>query len=153
MLYVNFIRWLFPPAEREIPADSPQVVAPEVPPRTALRPAARVPGVNVTISRTGDDMVVRVEGEARVDCAGALLDGLLRPSACRSPVVTLDLSGLRSISALAVGVLVCYRRSVVRTGGRVHLARQLQPAVRAALTRAGLPDLFETGEDMAQTSA
>jgi hypothetical protein len=36
--------------------------------------------------------------------------------------VTLDLSELRSISSLAMGVLVAYRRGVVRRGGRVRLA-------------------------------
>jgi anti-anti-sigma factor len=92
-------------------------------------------------------MVIRIDGEARVDCAGALLNGLLTPAACRPPVVTLDLSGLHSISSLAMGVLVCYRRGVVRTGGRVRLAGELQPAVREALTRAGLLDLFETATD------
>jgi hypothetical protein len=56
--------------------------------------------------------------------------------------VTLDLSELRSISRLAMGVLRAYRRWVVRTGGRVRLAGGLQPAVREALKRAKLLDLF-----------
>jgi anti-anti-sigma factor len=58
--------------------------------------------------------------------------------------VTLDLSELRFISSLAMGVLVTFRRSVVRTGGRVRLAEGFQPAVKEALTRAGLLDLFAT---------
>jgi anti-anti-sigma factor len=92
-------------------------------------------------------MVIRVKGEARADCAGALMDGLLTPTARRPAVVTLDLSELRSISRLAIGVLVAYHRSVVRTGGRVRLARELQPAVKEALARAKLFDLFETIAD------
>jgi anti-anti-sigma factor len=89
-------------------------------------------------------MVIRVKGEARVDCAGALLDGLLASTARRQALVTLDLSELRSISSLAMGVLVAYRRGVVRSGGRVCLAEGLQPAVHEALARAELFDLFET---------
>jgi anti-anti-sigma factor len=86
---------------------------------------------------------MRVKGEAREDCAGALLAGLLAPA--RHPTaVTLDLSELRSISCLAMSVLVAYRRSVLRTGGRVRLARELLPAVKEVLTRAKLFDLFET---------
>jgi anti-anti-sigma factor len=107
-----------------------------------------VPAVEVAVSQTADDMVIRVSGEARVDSAGALLDGLLSPAACRPAVVTLDLSALRSISSLAMGVLVAYRRGVVRTGGRVRLAGELQPGVKEALARAGLLDLFETTADV-----
>jgi anti-anti-sigma regulatory factor len=59
-------------------------------------------------------------------------------------VVTLDLSEVRSISSLAMGVLVAFRRGVVRAGGRVCLAPDLHPAVREALTRAELTSLFET---------
>jgi anti-anti-sigma factor len=100
--------------------------------------------VQVAVSQASDDVVIRVKGDARVDCAGALLDGLLAAAARRPASVTLDLSELRSISSLAMGVLVAYRRGVVRAGGRVRLAEDLQPAVREALTRAELLDLFET---------
>jgi hypothetical protein len=57
--------------------------------------------------------------------------------------VTFDLGELRSISSLAMGVLVGVRRAAVRTGARVRLARELQPKVREALERARLMDLFE----------
>jgi hypothetical protein len=78
-----------------------------------------------------------------MDCVDALLNGLLIPTALRPAVVTLDLSELRCISSLAMGALVTYRRGVVRTGGRVRLAGELQPAVREALARAELLDLFQ----------
>jgi anti-anti-sigma factor len=97
----------------------------------------------VAVSHTPDDMVIRVKGEARVECASALLGALLAPAARRPGVVTLDLSELRCISSLALGVLVGYRRGVVRAGGRVRLAGGLQPAVQEALARAELLDLFE----------
>jgi anti-anti-sigma regulatory factor len=88
-------------------------------------------------------MLIRVKGEATAQGAGALLGGLLVPSACRPAVVTLDLSELRSISCLAMGALVAYRRGVVRAGGRVLLVGELQPAVREALARAEVLGLFE----------
>jgi anti-anti-sigma regulatory factor len=94
-----------------------------------------------------DGVVIRVKGEASVESAGALLSGLLAPASRRPAVVTLDLSELRSISGLATGVLVAYRRVVVRAGGRVRLAEELQPAVKEALARAESLDLFETTAD------
>jgi anti-anti-sigma regulatory factor len=59
--------------------------------------------------------------------------------------VTLDLSELRSLSCLAMGVLVSYRRGVVRNGGQVRLRPDLQAPVRDALQRAGLLELFGEG--------
>jgi hypothetical protein len=52
-----------------------------------------------------------------------------------------------------MGVLVTYRRGVVRAGGRVRLAAELQPAVHEALARAELLDLFETTDDVRPTAA
>ena len=101
----------------------------------------------MVVDQTSDDLVLRIKGEAHPAGVGALLAGLLAPTACRPALVTLDLSELRGISCLAMGVLVSYRRSVVRRGGRVRLAEPLQPAVREALARAELLDLFETTED------
>jgi hypothetical protein len=57
--------------------------------------------------------------------------------------VIFELSQLEFISSLAMGVLVAYRRAVVRAGGRVCLAADLQPGVREALDRAQLRSLFE----------
>jgi anti-anti-sigma factor len=144
MFTYYFPQWFARPAKYPAPGERPQVVAPALPAPRVSRPAAAAPAVEVAVSQTADGLVIRVKGEARVDCAGALLAGLLAPAARRPPVVTLDLSELRSISSLAMGVLVAYRRGVVRAGGRVRLAEDLQPAVREALARAELFDLFET---------
>jgi anti-anti-sigma factor len=110
------------------------------------------PAVQVSVIQTAADLIIRVKGEARVECAGALLDGLQAPAARRPAVVILDLSELRSISCLAMGVLVAYRRGVVRAGGRVRLAESLQPAVHEALARAKLFGLFEATADAKPTS-
>jgi anti-anti-sigma factor len=121
-------------------AGPPDPASPPAPSRQAPEPA---PSVEVTVNETADGTVIRVKGVAGVKQSGALLSGLLTPAARRPAVVTLDLSGLGSISSLAMGVLVAYRRGVVRAGGRVILAVGLQPAVREALARAELFDLFE----------
>jgi anti-anti-sigma factor len=102
----------------------------------------------VAVSQNAYGMVLRVKGEAGPDSAGVLLAGLLAPLALHPEVVTLDLSKLRSLSCLAVDVLRAYRRRVARSGGRVRLLRELQPAVEEALARAGLLDLFEAREDV-----
>jgi anti-anti-sigma regulatory factor len=91
-------------------------------------------------------MLVCIKGDATVDAAGSLLHGLLVPSTRRQVIVTIDLSELRSISSLAMGVLVAYRRSVIRRGGQVRLAEGMQAAVREALARAEILALFETAE-------
>ena len=107
-----------PPAQSAALGDRPPTAS-----AVQARCNLRSPGaaVQVEVSQTADGMVLRVKGEALDECAGALLDGLFAP-ATRRPVVTLDLSELRSISCLARGVLVGYCRSVVRRGGRVRLA-------------------------------
>jgi anti-anti-sigma factor len=123
-------------------------VTPTHPAHHTPRPSAASPAVQVSLIQTAPDLVIRIKGEATAQSVGVLLAGLLAPSACRPAVVTLDLSELRSISCLAMGVLVAYRRSVVRTGGRVRLAEELQPAVHEALARGELLGLFEaTAED------
>jgi anti-anti-sigma factor len=138
MLLAHLSRWFARPAKRPVASDRPPVV-PQLPACGPPLPAA----VQVAANPTADGMVIRLKGEAGVGCAGALLDGLLTHSAHRPAVVTIDLSELRSISCLAVGVLAAYRRGVARTGGRVRLAGEVQPAVRESLVRADLYELFE----------
>jgi anti-anti-sigma regulatory factor len=89
--------------------------------------------------------IIQVKGEGRAECAGALLHGLL--AARRLAVVTIDLSELRSISSLALGVLGAYQQCVARSGGQVRLAGMLSPAVKDPLARATPFDLFEASMD------
>jgi anti-anti-sigma factor len=103
--------------------------------------------VELVVGQTSDQMVIRVKGEATVTSSGSLLNGLLAPAARRSAEITLDLSELRFVSSMAMGVLVAFRRGVVRSGGRVCLAETLQPAVREALTQAGVLEIFEARAD------
>jgi anti-anti-sigma factor len=91
------------------------------------------------------EVIVRIKGDATVTAATTLDASLLPLTARRPQFVTLDLSELHSLSALVMGVLVRYRRAVVRAGGRVRLTQTLQPQVREALVRAELLELFATG--------
>jgi anti-anti-sigma factor len=92
---------------------------------------------------TAAGVEVRLRGQAGVLEADAL-DAVLRPLAARRPAwVVFELSKLESLSSLAMGVLVAYRRAAVRAGARVGLAADLQPGVREALDRAGVRSLFE----------
>jgi hypothetical protein len=46
---------------------------------------------------------------------------LVRLTAQRPPLVTVDLSGLSAISCLVMGVLMAFQHWLVRSGGRVRL--------------------------------
>ena len=144
--------WFARPAGCGTPPERTPVVTPTLPAPCAPRPAAAGPAVQVSVIQTAAALVIRVKGEATVQSVGVLQASLLAPSAYRPAVVTLDLSQLRSISCLALGVLVAYRRGVVRTGGRVRLAEELQPAVHEALARAELLGLFEASADAGPAS-
>src|SRR5262249_27446693 len=103
-------------------------------------------GVLVSIDEVPDEVVVRVAGEATFWHVDKLSAALLSLSARRPSHVVLDLSGLTCVSSLAIGVLVQFRRGIVRSGGRVCLAPILQNTAREALARAGVIDLFRLPE-------
>ena len=111
-------------------------------PSSAPKRAEGAPRIEVGVTEAPGEVVVRVAGKGCVGQADALTAGLLGLSARRPPLVTLDLSGLTCVSSLAMGVLVTFRRGVVRAGGRVRLAAPLQGPVHEALERAGLLTLF-----------
>jgi anti-anti-sigma factor len=102
----------------------------------------RCPLIEVGVGKTTGEVVIRLAGEAGIRQADELTAALLGLSALRPPLVTLDLSGLHAISCLTMGVLVTFRRGIIRAGGRVRLAAALQQPVRTALEGAGLFTLF-----------
>jgi anti-anti-sigma factor len=104
--------------------------------------AVRIPRIEVAVTETPGEVVVRVAGKGCVGQAEALAAGLLRLSARRPSRITLDLGGLNCVSSLTMGVLVSFRQGVVRAGGQVSLAASLREPVREALERAGLLALF-----------
>jgi anti-anti-sigma factor len=110
----------------------------------ADRPPEPAPRLEIEILEAGQEAVVRLRGEAGVGEAGVLETSLLRLVAWRPAGVIFDLSELHFLSSLAVGVLATYRRAAVRAGVRVRRASALHPAVREALDRSELMDLFES---------
>ena len=112
--------------------------APSSPPNGA----GRVSQIEVGVTNASGEMIVRIAGKGCVGQADALAAALLSLSARWPSLVTLDLSGLKCVSCLTMGVLVRFRRGVVRAGGRVRLAAALQRPVRESLERAELLTLF-----------
>ena len=102
----------------------------------------RCPLIEADVGKTTGEVVVRLIGEAGVRRADELTAALLGLSTLRPGLVTLDLSRLNAVSCLSMGVLVAFRRGIVRAGGRVRLAAALQRPVRERLERAELLTLF-----------
>ena len=98
--------------------------------------------IELRVERRPDFLRVAIRGEASYDQAEVLSAELLRISHDGSSLVVLDLAGLTSLSSLAMGALIEYRRGVARRGVEVRLAN-VQPQVWLALELAGLGRLFE----------
>jgi anti-anti-sigma regulatory factor len=122
------------------PAVTPYPVSPPVPAEKRPRPAGRF---EVEVLDTPAGVEVQIRGQAGVVVVGSLEAVLLRLAARRPACVIFELGKLESISTLAMGLLVTYRRAAVRAGSQVCLATDLQPVVREALDRAGLMSLFQ----------
>jgi len=104
-----------------------------------LRPS----GIDVTMSEKAGEVTVHLKGEVPAIEGGALEARLRGLSSRVHDRVTIDLSEVTFLSALAMGVLVRFRRAVVRAGGRMHFSPTLQPQVRESLEVAKLTALFE----------
>jgi anti-anti-sigma factor len=85
---------------------------------------------------------VAIIGEASFDHAEIISAQLLRIPLDAYTLVVLDLADLTSLSSLAMGALVEYRRGLGRRGIEVRLAN-VPAQVWLALESAGLGPLFE----------
>jgi anti-anti-sigma factor len=94
------------------------------------------------LERGPDFLCVAIQGEASFDQAEVISAQLLRLPLDGHSLVVLDLAELTSLSSLAMGALVEYRRGVGRRGVEVRLAN-VQARVWLALELAGLWPLFE----------
>jgi anti-anti-sigma factor len=88
---------------------------------------------------------VAIQGEASFDQAEVISAQLLRIPLDGHSLVVLDLAELTSLSSLAMGAVVEYRRGLRRRGVEVRLASVPAP-VWLALELAGLGELFEPME-------
>jgi anti-anti-sigma factor len=112
---------------------------------TQTIPTRRQPACKLTF-RVGHGphfLCVAIQGEASFDQAEVISAQLLRIPLDAYSLVVLDLGELTSISALAMGALVEYRRGLCRRGIEVRLAN-VQAPVWLALEEAGLGKLFES---------
>jgi anti-anti-sigma factor len=110
-------------------------------------PTRRQPAGELTFRVQGgpDFLCVAIQGEATFDQAEVLAAQLLRLAVDGHSLVVLDLAGLTSVSCLAMGALVEYRRGLSRRGVEIRLAN-VQAPVWLALESAGLWGLFEPME-------
>ncbi len=89
-----------------------------------------------------DAAIVALKGEAGFQDVSTLQFHLRQLLSRRLALVLLDVSELRFIASLGLGVLVEFRRGLLRTGGRLKLTG-LRPHVLEAFRRARLDDLFD----------
>jgi anti-anti-sigma factor len=112
----------------------------------------------VVVNELPDQVLVRLQGEAGFLEADVLSAALVRVSARRPALVTLDLSELHFLSSLVLGILVRFGHSTVRAGGRVRLTPPRRE-VAEAIEQAGLmtlllgPAAAEDAQDGAATPA
>jgi len=94
------------------------------------------------VERRPEFLLVPLRGEASLDQAEVVYAQLLRIPLDGYSLVVFDLAELTSISALAMGALVVYRRGLQRRGVEIRLANA-QAQVWLALEMVGLWKLFE----------
>lgn len=120
----------------------PAVTA-EAPARTTARTRQVYPGPALTAEaiEERDAVLLALKGEAGFR-ETAVLQAHLTAILARKPLlVVLDLAELRFIASMALGMLVEFRRAVLRFGGRLRLV-DLRPHVAEVFRRARLDDLF-----------
>jgi anti-anti-sigma factor len=98
--------------------------------------------LTVSLADLPGGLLVSVHGTAGVANLDSLDSILTRVLATRPSLVVLDFVGLTMLSSLAMGMLISFRRSLARWGGRVKFA-STSPSIRESLETARLTDLFE----------
>src|SRR5262249_32351444 len=97
--------------------------------------------LQIEIEPITSGVLVRLTGEAIVGNVDRLQSSLLGIMAQRPALIVFDMAGIVFAASLFMGVLVTFRRGIVRNGGQVRLAA-LQPGVEAAFRTARLGELF-----------
>lgn len=91
----------------------------------------------VKIEKTADTVIVQLIGEVGLGGVDELERGLRPVLAARCALSIIDMSGLKFISSLGLGLLVELQRGITRNGGVVRFAA-LQPLVRDAIVKCRL---------------
>jgi anti-anti-sigma factor len=98
--------------------------------------------VNIVVTPFPNHLVAQIIGQAGVADVDALELQLRKVAASRSPLVVLDLSQLRFISSLGMGILVAFRKGIVRENHKLRIAGT-QQLVADAFAHARLGNVFE----------
>jgi len=97
--------------------------------------------LDVQIETRDGCTVVRLSGDGGVANADRLRTSLIRLTALRPSLTVFDLAGVVFVASLFLGLLVGFRRDMLRVGGQVRLAA-LQPNVDDIVRAARLEQLF-----------
>jgi anti-anti-sigma factor len=126
------------------PGCAPRRLSRRIPITNHTIPTPRKPECKLAfhVERGPTFLLVAIKGEAGFDQAEFISAQLLRIPLEAYSLVVLNLAELTSLSSLAMGALVEYRRGLLRLGVEVRLAN-VQAQVRLALESAGLGKLFE----------
>ena len=103
--------------------------------------------LDIEIERRPQGFIVRLDGDAGILEAEDLDFRLMLLVGRRPDLVVFDLSNLGYVSSVTLGLLVSFRRALLKHGGRVRLAG-VQPLVREILHRAGLTERFEVASSV-----
>jgi anti-anti-sigma factor len=90
---------------------------------------------------SGNRVLIRIEGSLGIGEADRLQAYLQKFSAQRPSVVLLDLAAVPLVSALVLGVMVEFRRGLVRAGCHLYLTA-IHPGALEAIRRTGLENHF-----------
>lgn len=101
-----------------------------------------MPGLSVRVFETSEAVVVQLDGEAGITAADGLQMPLQRITVTRPAVVVFDMANLTFVASLFLGMLVRFRRGVVKHGTRVQLAG-VRPNILDVLRTTRLEELFE----------
>jgi anti-anti-sigma factor len=98
--------------------------------------------LRVNIYETPDAVVIRLEGDAGLKAADGLQVPLQRITGARPPLVIFDLAELQFAASLFLGLLVNFRRGLIKHGTRFQMAA-VRPNIRELLQITRLEEFFE----------
>ena len=97
--------------------------------------------LEVTIVESDNRVIVRLKGDADVSNTDGLDRRLIPLMAKRPALVVFDLTDMRFISSLGLGILMAFQRGIERHGGQVRLAAP-QPSVADMLRKCRLDSVL-----------
>lgn len=97
--------------------------------------------LTVTVTRTGDAVVVSLSGAAELASSDDLACQVEGAAASRPSVLVLDLARLQFLNSLTLRIFIELHRTVARAGGQVRIAAPA-PYVAGVLTQTAIDRLI-----------